>query len=115
MRPNSGRGGSESGYSWTQTLSEVTVTIPVVSKSARAHVKCSMTDNHVMVLVNNSKPILRGKLFASISSDGSFWDFDRDEGIITLHLEKKDIIAWWSCVIVGHRKIDLDYLDPGCH
>lgn len=121
MKPNSGRGGNERNYSWTQTLSEVTVTIPLSSPKVhggakcKRNVKCLMTDNHIMVRVDNCKPILLGKLYAAISSDGSFWAFDRHDGVVTLHLEKQDIIHWWACVIVGHREIDLDYLDPGSH
>lgn len=32
---------------------------------------------------------------------------------MTLHLEKKDDMNWWSCVIDGHPEIDISKVEPG--
>lgn len=115
MVPNPGNGGTGPGYEWTQTLSEVTVNIALTASDQSAKIQCDITDTHVsMRVARNGKfeEVLSGKLHCAVKEDDSFWQVDRSDGVVSLHLEKRDGMNWWSCVFEGHTSIDVSKIEP---
>lgn len=112
-QPNSGNGGKGPNYVWTQTLSEITVTIPVPAETTSKQVKAQITDTTVDVRLTDGKILLEGKLYADVRSEESFWQLDRAEQVVTLHLDKRDDMNWWACVVKGHDEINISSIEPG--
>lgn len=110
--PLPGNGGVGPGYSFTQTLNEVTVTVLIGKGTPAKMVDCVVGDKHLKVGLKGADCIIDGDLYAEIRADESFWSVDRDEGTMTLQLDKSEQNSWWPCVIKGHPEIDLQKVIP---
>lgn len=88
------------------------MTIPTPAETTSKSIKCKITDTRLTLSIANST-ILNGQLFEQVRSDESFWQLDRAENVITLHLDKRDDMNWWSCVIKGDSEIDISCIEPG--
>lgn len=110
--PSKGNGGRTDTYVWSQSLSELTVTIPVPSDTTKKDIVCTMNDNTVKLRVSGVS-ILDGRFEHEIRGDESFWQLDRAEKVLTLHIDKRDDMNWWSCVLVGDVGIDISKIEPG--
>lgn len=113
QKPNSGNGGQGPNYTWTQTLSEVTVTVPIPEGTIPKQVSCTISDKSVDAKLSDGTVLLSGQFHSEIRSDDSFWQIDRAENAIVFHIEKRDSMNWWASVIDGHEAIDLSSIDPG--
>lgn len=58
LEPNSGNGLDLEKYSWTQTLHEVNVSIPVPKGTKSRFVTCEIKKNHLKVGLKGQPPIL---------------------------------------------------------
>lgn len=56
--PNSGNGLDLDKYSWTQTLQEVTVNIPVPQGTKSRFVMCEIKKNHLKIGLKGQPPII---------------------------------------------------------
>lgn len=56
--PNAGRGADLEHYTWTQTLSEVNVTVPVPEGSKAKQLDVVIEKNYLRVGIKGQKPIL---------------------------------------------------------
>ena len=71
--PNKGNGLDLEKYSWTQTLQEVTVNVPVPKGTKSRFVVCEIKKNHLKVGLKGQPPILEVSLsFYSIQ----YWWYD---------------------------------------
>lgn len=91
----------------------MTVTIPVPSGTTSKQVKCDITDTHIDARLINGAVLLVGQLHTEVRGEESFWQLDRAEGVVTLHLDKRDDMNWWASVIKGHEEIDISSIEPG--
>lgn len=107
-----GNGGQGPGYTWTQTLGELVLTVSVQAGVTGKMIRCDMTDHSLAVGVKGKPPLLEGELHAKIQRDESFWNLDRDDNTIAIHLDKREKMSWWPCVIKGHPEIDLGKVEP---
>lgn len=67
--PNAGNGLDLEKYSWTQTLQEVTVTIPVPPGTKSRFVTCEIKRNHLKVGLKGQPPVLEVSTVEFISYD----------------------------------------------
>ena len=56
--PNSGNGADLECYSWTQTLSEITLQVPVPFGTSSKSIMCEIKQKHVKAGVKNQIPML---------------------------------------------------------
>lgn len=110
--PNAGNGGSCKTYSWTQTLTEVTVNVGVGAETRAKGVQCEIEEGTLRLIVDGETKV-DGDLCENVRCDESFWQLDRDDKCVTVHLEKRDGMNWWACVIKGHEEIDVSRIEPG--
>lgn len=74
---------------------------------------CTIQDRHLHLSIKGaSQPLIDGKLHATVRADDSFWQIDRAEGTVSVHLDKMDRMNWWSCVVEGHEEVDLQKVEP---
>ena len=116
--PPVGNGAITSRYVWTQTLSEVTVNIPVPDgtrgrdlnvKMGRTQLKVTIRDKQsssMKTLVDNSplcKPII---------CDDSFWTVE-DGSRLVINLQKLNQMEWWDCVCTDDDvKVNVRKIQP---
>nr|CAD1826817.1 unnamed protein product [Ananas comosus var. bracteatus] len=109
--PNSGNGLDLEKYSWTQTLHEVNVSIPVPKGTKSRLVTCEIKKNHLKVGLKGQPPILDGELYQSVRPDDCFWSIE-DEKSISILLTKQNQMEWWKSVVKGEPEIDTQKVEP---
>jgi hypothetical protein len=128
--PSLGNGLQGEKYSWTQTLSEVTITIPVPETLKGKDVTVVIEKTKIKIQLKNnissssstsssSSSILEGSLYKRIKSDDSAWTLESSSSsssssgkVLMITLQKDNVMEWWSCVVVGEPEIDLQKIEP---
>lgn len=114
LNPNAGNGADLEKYSWTQTLSEVEIRVPLGGKYRARDLTVEFKKTHITVGLKNATPIIEGDLHAPIKLEDCTWVLnDGSECVITL--EKVNKMEWWSRVItsepeINTRKVERRYL-----
>jgi len=79
-------GGSQQGkYSWSQTLQEVAVLIPLPATTTSKMLDISIQRQNINVAIKGGKTIFSGPLVAPVHPDESFWTFEKGQVEITLN------------------------------
>lgn len=107
-----GNGGQTQNYSWTQTLQEAQVTIPLPEGTKAKQVHCVIKPGHLSAGIKQEKPyLLDGDLFAKIKVDDCFWTVE-DNNRLCIYLQKENQMEWWKCVCKGDPEIDTKKVQP---
>ncbi|KAK9145485.1 hypothetical protein Sjap_005388 [Stephania japonica] len=109
--PNMGNGLDLEKYSWTQTLQEVTVSIPVPEGTKSRFIACEIKKNHLKVGLKGQPPIIDGELFQSVKVDDCFWSLE-DQKFISVLLTKQNQMDWWKCLVKGDPEVDTQKVEP---
>ena len=111
--PPLGNGGMTDKYVWTQTLSEVSVTIPVPDNTRGKDLHVTMAKNHLKVKLRskNDEWIINAPLTKPIVVDDSFWTVE-DGNRLVMTLQKIAQQEWWDSVCQGDPKIDVRKIQP---
>ncbi|KAK1267541.1 Protein BOBBER 1 [Acorus gramineus] len=111
MAPNTGNGLDLENYSWTQTLQETTVVIPVPPGTKSRNVSCEIKKNHLKVGLKGQPPIIDGDLYQSVKVDDCFWSIE-DQKAISVLLTKQNQMEWWKYVVKGEPEVDTQKVEP---
>lgn len=114
LAPNAGNGGKTEVYSWTQTLQDVTVVVPVPQGNTSKTIVCNVEQKHlkIKVLVPEEKVILDDELYAAVYAEESFWQLDSKESVVTIYLDKVNKMEWWPKVVKSEPEIDTSKIEP---
>ena len=74
--PNKGNGLDLEKYSWTQTLQEVTVNVPVPSGTRSRFVVCEIKKNHLKVGLKGQPHVIDRELFQAVKPDDCYWSIE---------------------------------------
>jgi len=105
-----GNGGTTDKYTWTQTLSQVEVLVPVPPGTRAKDCVIEMGAKTLKVKAKGLPTILVGELSQKIKPDDSMWTIV--DSNIQFNLEKLDGMRWWSSVIIGDPEIDTKKIVP---
>ncbi|WRX17759.1 CS domain - like 2 [Theobroma cacao] len=94
--PNKGNGLDLEKYSWTQTLQEVTVNVPVPSGTRSRFVVCEIKKNHLKVGLKGQPPVIDVK----------------DNCSLSILLTKHNQMEWWKSLVKGDPEIDTQKVEP---
>ncbi|KAF8055664.1 BOB1 [Scenedesmus sp. PABB004] len=108
--PNDGRGADLGRYSWTQTLGEVAVCVPVGREVKAKQLHVDMRRQALRVGVRGQPPILDGALAEGIKPDDCMWNLA--DGVVELTLTKAEGMHWWSRVMADDPAIDVQAVEP---
>ncbi|XP_057451844.1 protein BOBBER 1 [Lotus japonicus] len=109
--PNKGNGMDLEKYSWTQTLQEVTVNVPVPHGTKSRFVVCEIKKNHLKVGLKGQPPIIEGEFFRPVKPDDCYWSIE-DQSALSILLTKHDQMDWWKCLVKGDPEIDTQKVEP---
>ncbi|CAN6452551.1 unnamed protein product [Victoria cruziana] len=109
--PNSENGLDLESYSWTQTLSEVTVNVPVPRGTKSRFVVCEIKRSHLKVGLKGQPPIIDEDLYMPVKVDDCFWSIE-DEKAISILLTKHNGMEWWKSLTKGGPEIDTQKVEP---
>lgn len=111
-----GNGGTTDRYTWTQSLSELTVALEVDAGLRSRDLIVELLGERVSVRVKGKQAIVEGKFPHKILPDDSTWTLEQESGkktkTLTLFIRKFDQMSWWKCVIVGDPEIDTSKIVP---
>ncbi|KAJ7560704.1 hypothetical protein O6H91_04G141400 [Diphasiastrum complanatum] len=111
IKPNAGNGADLEKYSWTQTLAEVTVHIPIPPGTKSRAISCDIRKNTLKVGIKGQPTILEGELYNSVKVDDCFWSLE-DGKTLSILLTKHNQMEWWRSVIKGEREINTQKVEP---
>ena len=106
-----GNGGTVEGkYSWTQTLSDLQVNVPLPPGTKAKMMDVKYTNTKISVGIKGQPPIFAGDLHKRVIVDDSFWTVEDNDLVFTL--QKDDKMNWWKCVVVGDPEINTQKVKP---
>lgn len=113
LKPNSGNGCTMENYSWTQTLQEVEVKIPLkTSSNLRARdIDVTLGKSSIKVGLKNQESIINGRLCAEVKQDDSVWVL-QDNNTVLITLEKINKMNWWDRLISTDPPISTRKINP---
>ena len=92
-------------YKFTQTLNDLTITIPYTSQIRGKDVNCKITNDSLLVQIKG-ETIINGKLKDLVKKSDCCWTIE-DRKTVVIDLVKQKKMEWWSCAIVGDDEIDI--------
>lgn len=111
LKPNSGNGADLDNYSWTQSLAEVTVHIPVAEGTKSRAVACEIKKTHLKVGLKGQPPVIEGELYNPVKPDDCFWSLE-DGKLISVLLTKQNQMEWWKSIVKGDPEINTQKVEP---
>ncbi|KAM0936758.1 putative CS domain, HSP20-like chaperone, NudC family [Dioscorea sansibarensis] len=109
--PNSGNGLDLENYSWTQTLQEVSVSVPITPGTKSRFITCEIKKNHLKAGLKGKPLIIDGELYQAVKPDDCFWSIE-DGKSLSILLTKHNQMEWWKSLIKGDPEIDTQKVEP---
>ena len=92
-------------YSWTQTLSDVTISISLPTGMKKSDIKIQIKPTFLSIQLG-PKVILQGKLYEKILGEDSTWLIDGN--VVQVFLYKENSMKWWLNFVEGEPLLNLD-------
>lgn len=107
-------GGRTDSYSWTQTLQDVTVYIPIADNIKAKFLDIQFKPEKLFVSVKGAaKAIIDGSFYNRVKVEDCTWTIDDEDGRqIVLEISKENKMEWWKSVIKGDAEIDTSKVVP---
>ena len=112
--PPLGNGGTVEGkYVWTQTLQEVTVTVPLPMNTRGRDMNVTISKKYLKVGLKSQAPtfMVNAPLTKAIICDDSFWTVE-DGNRLIINLQKLNQMEWWDAICEGDPTIDVKKVQP---
>lgn len=113
LPPTAGNGFDYERYSFSQTLQDVEVRIPLpaTGRLTGKMVSVDMTGTRLKVGLKGKEPAVDGALFSKVKAEDSMWTIE-DGNYVVVSLTKQNGMEWWKTVIIGDPEIDLQKVVP---
>lgn len=110
--PNRGNGADYPNYIFYQTLEDVEMRVPLPISGAKGK-QCAVeiTTESVTVGLKGKEPIVKGKLWAKVKGEDTFWTVE-DGNTVVINFRKVNGMEWWKTVVQGDPEIDLQKVQP---
>lgn len=106
-------GAEEDGYRWSQTATDIEMTISVPAGTVGRDVQVDIRPNHLKVSLQGPEgpQVLVDRPFAhAVRADESMWHVDKSASTVVVSLEKGQDFMWQS-VLQGGTEVDMQSLD----
>jgi hypothetical protein len=112
VKPNAGNGADYANYTFTQTLADVELRVPLFATNVKGKMlDVRLAAGTLSVGIKGQSPLVAGSLFAKIKTEDSFWTLE-DGKTVVIHLRKNNGMEWWKTVVAGDAEIDLQKVQP---
>jgi len=111
MKPNDGNGADLDKYSWTQTLQEIELRIPLGGAYKSKDLNVSIEKKHIKIGIKGKEPIIDGDLPKEVKLEESTWTL-QDKKIMMVQLEKVNQMEWWSKLVTTDPEINTKKVQP---
>jgi len=114
LKPNSGNGGDYEQYSFTQTLEELTITVPVPGNLKGSHIVCDIGKKKLKLGIKGKPPVLDGELAKTVNAEDAIWTLEPTPAgkNVVITMEKTNQMEWWSHVVEGEQEINTKKVEP---
>ncbi|PRQ60409.1 putative HSP20-like chaperone [Rosa chinensis] len=109
--PNKGNGLDMEKYSWTQSLQEVNIIIPVPAGTKSRDIVYEAKKNRLKFGLKGQPLIIDGELYQSIKPDDCLWSIE-DQTAVSILLTKHNQLEWWKALLKGDPEIDTQKVEP---
>ncbi|XP_054164098.1 nuclear migration protein nudC-like [Oppia nitens] len=113
LKPNAGNGCDLENYSWTQTLSEIDVRLPlkVAFKVKARDIVVEYKKRHLKVGLKGHTPIIDGELYNEIKIEDCIWVL-QEMNTIVITLQKVHQMEWWSKLVTTDPDMNTKKVNP---
>lgn len=115
IKPNLGNGADYERYSFTQTLSDVEMRIPLPEQNVKAKMINVDIGARKIKITWKGRPsaptIVEGELFAAVKQEDTFWTIE-DGNTIAISAKKINGMEWWKSMLTTDQPIDLQKVQP---
>jgi len=115
LKPNVGNGANLEKYSWTQTLQDVNIAVPVPKGIKSRDIVFEITKSKLKAGIRGQEQFLDGELHAEIKTDEATWtleDGENGDRVLSIYFEKLNQMSWWPAVIKGEPEINTRKVQP---
>jgi len=109
-----GNGGATEKYTWTQTLHELNMFIPVDIDLNSKQVKVAIGVQHLTVHLNGDK-FIDADFPEKVNVDDSLWTLETENKEKFIHVSVQKFsgqMHWWDCALKGDATIDTKKINP---
>ncbi|CCW64068.1 unnamed protein product [Phytomonas sp. EM1] len=112
LPPTAGNGFEYENYTFSQTLKDVEVRVPLPARNVRGkQLDVEIKQDHLKVAMKGKPPIIDGDLYARVKLADCMWTIE-DGSVVVISLQKQNDMEWWKTIIVGDPEIDLQKVVP---
>eukprot|EP00729_Bicosta_minor_P011282 gene11282-554_t len=111
LKPNDGNGANLETYSWTQTLQDVEIRIPLDCKVRGKDVTVVIAKKHLKVGKKGAPLILDGELSKAVQTDECTWLIE-DGNTVVVAMDKVNKMEWWGSIMDGDLQINTKKVSP---
>jgi hypothetical protein len=108
--PPPGNGGTTDRYVWTQSLSEVTVNIPLPAGTKSKMLSVDIQNAKLKVALKGGDTLIDSDFHKRVIVDDSIWTLE--DGTLVITLCKDNKMEWWKCVCEGDPVINTQKVQP---
>jgi len=112
LPPNAGNGSQTDKYSWTQTLSEVSVKVKIPSGTKSKMLDVMFSKTHLKIGLKGQTPIVNDELEKEIKPSDCTWTLDSTKGQLELEITKANQMEWWARVVKSEPEINTRKIVP---
>jgi len=111
IKPNSGNGADLEKYSWTQTLEELEVRVPLPMALRSRDLVIDIQKKRLKVQIKGQPPIIDDEMPHEVKQEESTWVME-DKRTVVLSIEKINKMNWWSKLVVSDAEINTKKVQP---
>jgi len=103
-------------YSFTQSLQDLVVTVPVRAGIKAKFLTVDIQKKKLKVQIKGEDAIVDGELYGAVKMEDCIWSMeDNPQGgnrLVTITLTKSNQMEWWKTVIKGDAEINTQKVEP---